>query len=116
MSIFDTLSPRSGAPRESFSRWLRQAHEVADDLAATAVEWDPDATADGGYRSWLVVSRGAVRVVVNLADSETVVPVAGAGVLGVLAAWKPATVDGETVRLPAKSVAVLGSGGRHGAV
>jgi maltooligosyltrehalose trehalohydrolase len=105
-------------------RWYRQLialrADVADlhsgDLAATAMEWDRGVSADGGYRSWLVLSRGAVRVVVNLADTETAVPVPGAGALGVLAAWNPATVEGDTVRLPAKSVAVLGAGGRHGAV
>ncbi len=86
------------------------------DLAATSVEWDPDAPADARYRSWLVLSRGAVRVVINLAETPAAVPVPGAGGLQVLAAWEPATVEGDAVVVPARSVAVVGTGGRHGAV
>ncbi len=88
------------------------------DLSATAVEWDRDADPDGeaGYRSWLVVRRGGVRVVVNLGEAPTTVPVPGAGELGVLAAWEPVTVEADAVRMPARSVVVLGSGHRAGAV
>ena len=107
-------------------RWYRRLitlrAEVADlhsgDLAATAVEWDRAADPDAptGYRSWLVVQRGDVRVVVNLAEEPATVPVPGAGRLGVLAAWDPVTVSDDAVDLPARSVVVLGDGHRAGAV
>jgi maltooligosyltrehalose trehalohydrolase len=95
---------------------------TSGDLAATSVEWDRAAGtstgSDGapGFRSWLVVTRGGVRVVVNLGDEPTAVPVAGAGDLGVLAEWEPVEVDGDTVRVPGRSVAVLASGRHAGAV
>ena len=100
----------------------RARAEIADlhsgDLAATAVEWDRAADPDArtGYRSWLVVQRGDVRVVVNLAEQPATVPVPGAGRLGVLAAWDPATVADDAVDLPGRSVVVLGAGHHAGAV
>jgi maltooligosyltrehalose trehalohydrolase len=96
--------------------------DVADlhsgDLAATAVEWDRTADADAptGFRSWVVMSRGDVRVVVNLGEEAATVPVPGAGRLGVLAAWDPVTVDEDAVQVHARSVAVLGVGEQHGAL
>jgi maltooligosyltrehalose trehalohydrolase len=107
-------------------RWYRRLialrGEVPDlhsgDLSATAVEWDRSADGDAatGFRSWVVVHRGDVRVVVNLAEQPTTVPVPGAGALGVLASWEPVTVDADAVRMPARSVVVLGHGHRQGAV
>ena len=99
-------------------RWYRLLialrADVADlhsgDLAATAVDWDT------GFRSWVVVHRGDVRVVMNLADAPATVPVPGAGTLGVLAEWDPVTVHDDAVELPAKSVVVLGAGHRAGAL
>ncbi|MFB6720101.1 malto-oligosyltrehalose trehalohydrolase [Kribbella sp. NPDC056345] len=54
---------------------------------------------------WLVVTRGDLRVVVNLAASEAVVPVAGASYL-VLAFGEPELL-GDAVRLPGHTVAVV---------
>jgi maltooligosyltrehalose trehalohydrolase len=91
---------------------------TSGDLAATSVEWDRAADPDdaSGFRSWLVVTRGGVRVVVNLGQEPVAVPVPGAEDLGVLAEWEPVEVDGDTVRVPARSVAVLASGRHAGAV
>jgi maltooligosyltrehalose trehalohydrolase len=77
---------------------------AADDRAATAVEFDP---AD---RSWFVVHRGAVAVVVNLAAEPREVPLPGAEHRGVLLAWAPPTLVAGAVGMPGHGVAVLGPG------
>lgn len=83
------------------------------DLAATSVEWDraADAEPDGGFASWFVVSRGAVRVVLNLGAEPVTVPVPGGEGLTVLAAWEPATVQGDRVEVPGHCAVVLGPDG-----
>ena len=81
---------------------LRHAHpDLLDaDLSAVQVEWDD---AD----RWLVVHRGSLRVVVNLADEprEIDLDVPAGEVL--FATGELPTVDRETVTLPAESAAVV---------
>jgi maltooligosyltrehalose trehalohydrolase len=71
------------------------------DRAATRVRHD-----DAG--GWLVVDRGQVAVVVNLAAAPAAIPVPGAGARPVLLAWEPVTPVGDEVRVPGHGVAVLG--------
>ncbi len=66
-------------------------------LATVAVDFDEDAR-------WLVVHRGGLRVVANLAPAEQRVPVAAAEVL-LATDW--AELDGTQVVLPAASAAVV---------
>ncbi|MBO1750528.1 malto-oligosyltrehalose trehalohydrolase [Actinotalea sp. BY-33] len=81
---------------------LRKAQPdlASGDLAAVGVDHAPDG-------SWLVVRRGAVRTVFNLAETPAEVPGGGAG--AVLLRWGPVEQgqDG-TLRLGARGVAVLG--------
>ena len=99
-------------PHDRMLRWyrdliaLRRAEpELVDgDLSATSVEHE-DAR-------WLVVARGALRVVVVLADHAVEVPFerlgAPPGPLPVLAAWDDAVVVGEDgVTFPARSATVV---------
>ena len=70
------------------------------DLAAVQVEWDD---AD----RWLVVHRGTLRVVVNLADQPREIDLdRSAGEVLFATAELPA-LDGATVTLPAESAAVV---------
>ncbi len=90
----------------------RREPELRDDrLDAVEVESDEPV-------SWLVVSRGRLRVVCNLADGVALVPLGGAGadnsedaepVADVLLAWDDATthVKGSAVELGGHGVAVL---------
>lgn len=87
---------------------------ASGDRRVTDVTWAPDAPAEGPWADWLVLHRGPARVVVNLADTERLVPLGtdGAG-LTVRAAWttaelRPAEPGAEArVVLPPRSVAVL---------
>ncbi len=82
------------------------------DRSATALDAAPDGTVRGGaWRDWLVLRRGAVRVVVNLADDEREVPCrpdpARPG-RTVRAAWAGCRVTGTgSVLLDGRSAAVL---------
>jgi maltooligosyltrehalose trehalohydrolase len=81
---------------------LRKAHpELVDpDLAAVEVRWDDDAR-------WLVLHRGSLRVVANLADvpREVELDRVPTGVL--FATGQQPTWSGCAVTLPAASAAVL---------
>ncbi len=81
---------------------LRRAHpELVDaDLSATAVSWDD---AD----RWLVVHRGTLRVVVNLADRPQEIDLDRRAGEVLFATGELPTLDAETVTLPAESAAVL---------
>jgi maltooligosyltrehalose trehalohydrolase len=68
-------------------------------LAGVSVEHDAAA-------GWLVVSRGAFRVVVNLADDVRTVPL-DAAPSEVMAAWDGAGLEASAVRLPGPSAAVV---------
>jgi maltooligosyltrehalose trehalohydrolase len=121
--VWDDLSERSHARMLAWYRWLIALRAgvpdlTSGDLAATSVDWDRSADPDGasGFASWLVVTRGGVRVVANLGEQPASVPVAGAADMGVLAEWEPVETDADTVRVPARSVAVLASGLHSGAV
>ncbi|MFP5347224.1 MAG: malto-oligosyltrehalose trehalohydrolase [Actinomycetes bacterium] len=57
-------------------------------------------------RRWLVVERGGLRVAVNLATREQLVPLGASGI-AVLAAWGGAELDGTDVAVPAESVTVV---------
>jgi maltooligosyltrehalose trehalohydrolase len=57
---------------------------------------------------WLVVERGRLAVVVNLAPEPAAVPVPGAGARPVLLTWEPVTPVGDEVRMAGHGVAVLG--------
>ncbi|QTE28308.1 malto-oligosyltrehalose trehalohydrolase [Pengzhenrongella sicca] len=79
------------------------------DRDATTVRWDELGDWDRAQdASWLVVERGATRVVVNLAADERRVPLALTGDAQVLAAWVPVVLDGGDAVLPGRSVAVVG--------
>ncbi|WP_454048420.1 malto-oligosyltrehalose trehalohydrolase [Cellulomonas sp. Marseille-Q8402] len=87
---------------------------ASGDRRVTDLTWAPvDAPAEGPWADWLVLHRGAARVVVNLADAERTVPLGSGDTLEVRAAWTQARVlpagdDGEAhVVLAARSVAVL---------
>ena len=75
---------------------------TAGDLAATAVRFDDD-----DRPSWVVVERGAARIVCNLADEAQRVPLRTESALAVLAAWEPAGTAGSMIEMPPRSVAVL---------
>lgn len=79
----------------------REVPDLASgDLAATAVEVDPEGR-------WLVVRRGAVDVVVNPGHARITAPVPGTGPVEVLAAWEPAELSSGAVTVPGRSVAVV---------
>ncbi|PVU81759.1 malto-oligosyltrehalose trehalohydrolase (plasmid) [Cellulomonas sp. WB94] len=75
---------------------------AAGDLAATAVRFDDD-----DRPSWVVVERGAARIVCNLAHEPQRVTLRTRSALAVLAAWEPTGPAGSTIDMPARSVAVL---------
>jgi maltooligosyltrehalose trehalohydrolase len=75
---------------------------AADDRSRTRLEFDP---AD---RSWFVVHRGDVAVVVNLSAEPAAVPLGDAAGREVLLAWEPAMVVAAAVELGGHCVAVLG--------
>ena len=81
---------------------LRRAHPdlVDADLSGMAVTWDD---AD----RWLVVHRGSLRVVVNLAEEPREIDLDVAAIDVLFATGELPTLDGETVTLPAESAAVL---------
>jgi maltooligosyltrehalose trehalohydrolase len=81
---------------------LRKAEPdlVAADLTAMAVGWDDD-------DRWLVVHRGALRVVANLAGEPREIDLDRAPTGVLLATGEPPSLDGRTVTLPAESAAVL---------
>ncbi|MEI4271434.1 malto-oligosyltrehalose trehalohydrolase [Klenkia sp. LSe6-5] len=83
---------------------LRRSHpELADaDLRRVRVEHD-DA------ERWLVVHRGSLRVVVNLADQPRVVQLDAPAGETLFATGELPTRDGSSVTLPAHSAAVLGT-------
>jgi maltooligosyltrehalose trehalohydrolase len=94
-----------------YRRLIGLRRTVADlgsgDLAATDVSWgggfDPH-----GRPHWLVLARGAARVVANLSPLPIEVPLADAPPL--VAAWaEPYAATPSGVRLPPRSVAVLAS-------
>jgi maltooligosyltrehalose trehalohydrolase len=77
-----------------------QPDVASGDLRATSVRFDEDA-------KWMILSRGAVHVVANLAGRAQVVPFGGE-VEHILASWGRAPiVDGNGVRLDGHDVAVL---------
>ncbi|WP_374968628.1 malto-oligosyltrehalose trehalohydrolase [Terrabacter sp. BE26] len=77
-----------------------QPDVASGDLRDTSVTFDEDAR-------WIILSRGAVHVVANLAGRSQVVPFAGE-VEHVLASWgRPPIVDAQGVRLDGHDVAVL---------
>jgi maltooligosyltrehalose trehalohydrolase len=81
---------------------LRKAEPdlVDADLAAMAVSWDDD-------DRWLVVHRGALRVVANLAGEPRKVDLDRAATEVVFATGDAPSVDGGTVTLAAESAAIL---------
>ena len=98
---------RSAEPHARVLAWyrdllaLRRAEpDVASgDLAGVDVAYSEE-------EGWLVVRRGAFRVVVNLADETRSVPLDRSDAAVVLA-WDGADVEGDVVRVPAQSVAVV---------
>jgi hypothetical protein len=114
---------RTREPHLTMSAWyatlmsLRAAHPDLRDGRANRTAALADDRA-----GWLVVTRGSLRVAVNLSGADQLVPGAAASVeathgaaplpcrLGVLAASVPDTTawDGSHVHLPPMSVAVIG--------
>ena len=81
----------------------REVPDLASgDLAATAVRFDDD-----DRPSWVVVERGAARIVCNLAHEPQRVPLRTENALDVRAAWELTGPPGSTIAMPARSVAVL---------
>ncbi|MFC3687425.1 malto-oligosyltrehalose trehalohydrolase [Aquipuribacter hungaricus] len=77
-----------------------------DDLGAVEVDaGPPDESRVDGRPEWLVVHRGAWRVVVVLADRETEVPLHGHGTLA--RHWGPARTTGRTVVLGGPGAALV---------
>ncbi|GIG20474.1 malto-oligosyltrehalose trehalohydrolase [Cellulomonas chitinilytica] len=83
---------------------------ASGDLAATDLAWG-DGSDDGPFRGWLVLRRGAARVVANLSDAPRPVRLDVDGPVDLAEAWEPVTVtvdgDGVVVGLGPRSVAVL---------
>ena len=81
---------------------LRRAHPdlVDPDLTAVQVEWDD---AD----RWMVMHRGSLRVVVNLADQPREIDLDRRADEVLFATGELPVLDGTTVTLPAESAAVL---------
>jgi maltooligosyltrehalose trehalohydrolase len=94
-------------PHEELLAWyrallaLRRAEPDLrdDDLARVGVQYS---AADG----WLVLARGAFRVVVNLSDAPRLVPLDAAPTAAMLA-WGDVELSADGVRLPAQSAVVL---------
>jgi maltooligosyltrehalose trehalohydrolase len=84
---------------------LRRAHPdlVDSDLSAVAVSWDD---AD----RWMVVTRGSLRVAVNLADQPREIDLDVAATDVLFATGELPALDGATVTMPAESAAVLAVG------
>jgi maltooligosyltrehalose trehalohydrolase len=80
-----------------------QPRLVDPDLAAVAVRWDDDAR-------WLVVDRGSLRVVANLADAPREIPLDRSPTGVLFSTGEQPRWDGTTVTLPAESAAVLTTG------
>ena len=77
-----------------------------DDLGTVEVEaGPPDEHRADGRPEWLVVHRGAWRVVVVLRDGETEVPLQGHGTIE--RHWGPAWTTGRTVRLQGPGAALV---------
>ena len=88
----------------------RRHHPALTDDRLDAVEVETDAD-----RGWLVMTRGAIRVVCNLGAGSVEVPLRdGEGGLRLELAWDEANtkLDGNGVQLPGHGVAVLRAGKR----
>jgi maltooligosyltrehalose trehalohydrolase len=82
-------------------RLRRERPELVDpDLSAVAVGWDDE-------ERWLVVHRGSLRVVANLADAPREVDLDVAGTSVVFSTGDAPQLDGTTVTMPAESAAVI---------
>jgi maltooligosyltrehalose trehalohydrolase len=114
----DPAHPEHARLRDWYRTLIAVRRTVPDlgsgDLTATDLVWggaserDPD---DVPWDGWLVLHRGAARVVVNLSGEEVTVPVETDGPLDVVAAWDAASVEptpgGALVVTPPRSVVVL---------
>lgn len=85
--------------RELVSLRRREDDLRADDLRTVHVEHDEAA-------GWLVVHRGSLRLVLNLATEQRTVPL-GATPLATLAAWDGAMLEPDGVTLPGPSAAIV---------
>ncbi|HET7398598.1 MAG TPA: malto-oligosyltrehalose trehalohydrolase [Intrasporangium sp.] len=100
----EVTQPEHAATLDFYRRLIeirRTDPEVASgDLRSVAVAFDEDAR-------WLVLTRGAVRVVANLAEHAATVPL-DRPVVQVLASWSAdAAASGDGVRLDGRDVAVV---------
>ncbi len=81
----------------------RSEPELTDpDLAATAVEWDDD-------ERWLVVHRGSLRVVANLAGEPRAIDLGRPAARVLFATGDEPRLDGGTVQVAAESAVVVGT-------
>ncbi|GAB4067364.1 malto-oligosyltrehalose trehalohydrolase [Angustibacter speluncae] len=85
--------------RELVSLRRREDDLRTDDLRTVHVEHDEEA-------GWLVVHRGSLRLVLNLAAEQRTVPL-GATPLATLAAWDGAMLEPDGVTLPGPSAAIV---------
>ena len=111
-SVLDWDEPRSdrGARMVAWTREMIALRTVETDLASGDLSAVSVAhSGDDADARWLVVARGATRLVVNLADTAQAVPVLGAApaTAEVLAAWDEADVTEDVVALPAHACAVV---------
>ena len=111
-SVLDWSEPGTerGARLLAWTRELVALRRVEPDLASGDLAGVRVLLPEEGAEpaAWLVVARGAVRLVVNLAGAEQRVPLEGAGPASeVLAAWDGARVEDGAVTLPAHAPAVL---------
>ncbi|WP_030260513.1 MULTISPECIES: malto-oligosyltrehalose trehalohydrolase [Streptomyces] len=105
-SVLDWTEPRR-SPHTELLDWYRTLIRLRRDRPELA---DPDLgavrTVHDEAAGWLVVHRGPYRVAVNLGPGEAALPLGAAG-REVVAAFGPAVVDGEAVRVGADAVAVV---------
>lgn len=98
---------REREPHATLLEWHRALITLRRETPALWAGPVAEATFDDGSL-WLVVARPGSRVACNLSDQERLVPLDGAGPWRVALASSDATVlEGESVRLPPMSAAVL---------
>ncbi len=107
---------RSRPANAALLRWYRELialrRTVPDlgsgDRSRTTVRWDDEAGwTDAQDASWIVIHRGDVRVVVNLAESERRIPLELSAAGQVLASWGVIELAGGDAVLPGRCVAVI---------
>jgi maltooligosyltrehalose trehalohydrolase len=93
-------------PHADLLDWHRDLIRLRRELPDLAAgRMDQVVTEFDEEQRWLSITRGSIRVVVNLADHEQAIPVAAPGKL-VLASGKEPVAEGDHLMLPPESVAI----------